>query len=169
VHPPSCVCCVREQAQRGRPADRLVPPRSPSPTSCFVLRVLNRVRVVYGIIGIAKLSTGTGKPDWRPGFWSVSPQISPKGIARVPPTQHPAGTGPGRRAPPGEAKKKNTEKRHETRNQKPETRRPGGERICSSFGEPPTSIPATNRLTRVGAPSRRCPEQAHQHQHEAVR
>jgi hypothetical protein len=25
------------------------------------------------------------------------------------------------------------------------------------------------RLTRVGAPSRRCPEQAHQHQHEAVR
>jgi hypothetical protein len=26
-----------------------------------------------------------------------------------------------------------------------------------------------HRLTRVGAPSRRCPEQAHQHQHEAVR
>jgi hypothetical protein len=167
VHPPSCVCCVREQAQRGRPADRLVPPRSPSPTSCFVLRVLNRVRVVYGIIGIAKLSTGTGKPDWRPGFWSVSPQISPKGIARVPPTQ----LGPALAAelPRVRLKKKIQKTRHETRNQTPETRRPGGERICSSFGDPPTSIPATNRLTRVGAPSRRCPEQAHQHQHEAVR
>ena len=112
VHPPSCVCCVREQAQRGRPADRLVPPRSPSPTSCFVLRVLNRVRVVYGIIGIAKLSTGTGKPDWRQGFWSVSPQISPKGIARVPPTQ----LGPALAAelPRGRLKKKYRKK---TRNQ----------------------------------------------------
>jgi hypothetical protein len=45
-----------------------------------------------------------GKPDWRPKFWSVFPQISPEGIARAS-SPHPAGTSPGRRAPPGEAKK----------------------------------------------------------------
>jgi hypothetical protein len=44
------------------------------------------------------------KPDWHPKSWSVFPQISPEGIARVPPTQ-PAGTSLGRRAPPGEVKK----------------------------------------------------------------
>jgi hypothetical protein len=37
------------------------------------------------------------------------------------------------------------------------------------IGSPNGPIQRLKRLTRVGAPSRRCPEQAHQHQHEAVR
>jgi hypothetical protein len=54
------------------------------------------------------------KPDWRPRFWSVSRQISPEGIARVPPTQlGPAPAAEPPRGRPGEfpAPRQNTEGR----------------------------------------------------------
>jgi hypothetical protein len=40
---------------------------------------------------------------------------------------------------------------------------------CNRVVPPRDDVQYRYRLTRVGAPSRRCPEQAHQHQHEAVR
>jgi hypothetical protein len=87
------------------------------------------------------------KPDWGEEIWAVFPPISPEGIARVPP--HPAGTSPGRRAPP----------RGLFVLQHQDTKPAAGpERICTRLWEPPDLA----RRNKSFATCTRCDDRATQ-------